>query len=221
MQAELFTASLLLPDIIKQNEGPKVTSATIIRTRETWELFCGLTIRPTFRNATTHSVFPAKCRLKKERRNFILVTCHHPGLESASYWLKQLPSRDDRPQVLLRPGEWKVISMEFLRSFLRRHIAGKLVTEWWRREISTISQATIFHPRIKPVLQQISLLQVAGNYCTTATKFVYNVLCTDPRKWGHSSCKTDLSSVCFYSNLKKGITIYQKIENKMKIYSYI
>ena len=65
MQAGLFTASALLPDIIKQNESPKVTSATIIRTRETWELFCGLTIQPTFRNATTHSVFPAKCRLKK------------------------------------------------------------------------------------------------------------------------------------------------------------
>ena len=65
MQAELFTASALLPDIIKHNESPKVTSATIIRTRETWELFCGLTIQPTFRNATTHSVFPAKCRLKK------------------------------------------------------------------------------------------------------------------------------------------------------------
>ena len=179
MQAGLFTTSSLLPDIIKQNEGPKVTSATIIRTRETWELFCGLTIRPTFRNATTHSVFPAKCRLKNERRNFILVTCHHPGLESASYWLKQLPSRDDRPQVLLRPGEWKVISMEFLRSFLRRHIAGKLVTEWWRREISTISQATIFHPRIKPVLQQISLLQVAGNYCTTLQQNLY-IMCFVP-----------------------------------------
>ena len=36
----------------------------------------------------------------------------------------------------------------------------------------------------------------------------------------HSSCKTDLSSVCSYSNLKKGIKIYQKIENKMKIYNY-
>ena len=44
--------------------------------------------------------------------------------------------------------------MEFLRSLLRRHIAGKLVTGWWRREISTIIQATIFHPRNKPVLQQ-------------------------------------------------------------------
>ena len=63
--------------------------------------------------------------------------------------------------------------MEFLRSFLRRHIAGKLVTEWWRREISTISQATIFHPRIKPVLQQIRLLQVAESYCRTLQQNVY------------------------------------------------
>ena len=63
--------------------------------------------------------------------------------------------------------------MEFLRSFLRRHIAGKLVTEWWRREISTISQATIFHPRIKPVLQQIRLLQVAESYCRTLQQNLY------------------------------------------------
>ena len=70
MQAGLFTASALLPDIIKQNESPKVTSATIIWTRETWELFCGLTIQPTFRNAITHSVFPAKCRLKKAAQKF-------------------------------------------------------------------------------------------------------------------------------------------------------
>ena len=179
MQAGLFTTSALLPDIIKHNESPKVTSATIIRTRETWELFWSLTKHPTFRNATSHSVFPAKCRLKKERRNFILVTCHHPDLESASYWLKQIPSRDDRPEVLLRSGEWKVISMEFLRSFLRRHIAGKLVTEWWRREMNTISQATSFHPRIKHVLQQIRLLQFAENYCRTLQQNLY-IMCFVP-----------------------------------------
>ena len=47
--------------------------------------------------------------------------------------------------------------MEFLRSLLRRHIAGKLVTGWWRRGISTIIQATIFHPRNKPALIQHAL----------------------------------------------------------------
>ena len=69
--------------------------------------------------------------------------------------------------------------MEFLRSFLRRHIAGKLVTEWWRREISTISKATIFHPRIKPVLQQIRLLQVAENYCRTLQQNLH-IMCLVP-----------------------------------------
>ena len=113
----------------KKSESPKVTSTTIMRTRETCKLFCSLKKQPTFRNATTHSVFPAKCRLSNERRNFMLVTCHHPDLESASHWLNQIPSRDDRPEALLRSGEWKVISMEFLRSFLRRSIARKLVTE--------------------------------------------------------------------------------------------
>ena len=70
MQAGLFTTSSLLPDIIKQNESPKVTSATIMQTRETCKLFCGLIKQPTFRNATTHSVFPAKCRLKKGAQKF-------------------------------------------------------------------------------------------------------------------------------------------------------
>ena len=63
--------------------------------------------------------------------------------------------------------------MEFLRSFLRRHIARKLVTELWRRKISTISKATIFHPRIKPVLQQIRLLQVEESYCRTLQQNLY------------------------------------------------
>ena len=75
MQAELFTTSALLPDIIKHNESPKVTSAAIIRTRETWELFWGLTKQPTFRKATTHSIFPAKCRVSPPRSGkcFLLV----------------------------------------------------------------------------------------------------------------------------------------------------
>ena len=63
--------------------------------------------------------------------------------------------------------------MEFLRSFLKRHIAGKLVTGWWRREISTVSQTTIFHPRIKSVLQQIRLLQVTESYCRTLQQNLY------------------------------------------------
>ena len=58
-----------------------------------------------FRNATTHSLFPAKRRLEKGAQKFHTGDVSPPDLESASYWLKQIPSRDDRPEVLLRSGE--------------------------------------------------------------------------------------------------------------------
>ena len=42
----------------------------------------------TFQDAT--SGFPAKRRLRNERRNSILMTYHYPDLGSASDWLKQI-----------------------------------------------------------------------------------------------------------------------------------
>ena len=42
----------------------------------------------TFGDATTG--FPAKWRLRNERRNFILMTRHYPSLCSASDWLNQI-----------------------------------------------------------------------------------------------------------------------------------
>ena len=44
--------------------------------------------QPKFRCATTG--FPAKWRLRNERRNSILITRHYPDLVSASDWLKQI-----------------------------------------------------------------------------------------------------------------------------------
>ena len=41
-------------------------------------------------------------------------------------WIK-FPMRLDQSEVLPRSGRWRVISMEFLRSFFRRHLAGKPV----------------------------------------------------------------------------------------------
>ena len=186
-----------------------------MRTRETCKLFCSLAKQATFCNATSHSVFPAKCPdLRNERRNFILVTCHHPDLGSSSHWLKQIPSRDDPPEVLLRSGEWKVISMEFLRSFLRCHIAGKLVTEWWCREISTISLAPTNQTCLATnqvvtgcgtLLQNFATKSVLMHFLPTQESEV-----TPPLIY----CKTDLSSVCSYTNLKKSIIIFKKIENE-------
>ena len=43
---------------------------------------------PTFRHATNG--FPAKWRLRNERRNFILMTRHYPDPAIASDWLKQI-----------------------------------------------------------------------------------------------------------------------------------
>ena len=50
--------------------------------------------KPTFRNASNG--FPAKWRLRNERRNSVLITCHYPELGSASDWLKQI-SHPARP----------------------------------------------------------------------------------------------------------------------------
>ena len=62
-----------------------------------------------------------------ECRNSILVTCHYPYLGSSSDWLKQM-SLSPRPiRSTSQTGVVHVISMEFLRSCLRRHFAEKSV----------------------------------------------------------------------------------------------
>ena len=50
--------------------------------------FLSLRKQVTFGNATTG--FPAKWCLRKEHRNFILITRHYPDLGSASDWLNQI-----------------------------------------------------------------------------------------------------------------------------------
>ena len=50
------------------------------------------------------------------------MTRHYPDLSSASNWL-----RHDQSEALQRSGQWHVIGMELLRSFLRSHFAGKPV----------------------------------------------------------------------------------------------
>ena len=71
--------------------------------------------------------FPAKRRLRNERRNSIVMTRHYPDLGGASDWLNQIFTRHDQSEALLRSGQWRVISMEFLRSLLRLPLEGKLV----------------------------------------------------------------------------------------------
>ena len=72
--------------------------------------------QPTFGDATTG--FLTKWRLRNERWNSILTMRHYPDLGGASDWSCRIAN-------LFQPS--RVISMEFLRSFLRRHLMGKPV----------------------------------------------------------------------------------------------
>ena len=58
---------------------------------------------------------PAKWRLRNKHRNSILLTRHYPDLGRASDWSKEIFSQSEA-----QPWSWKwrVISMEFLHSFL-------------------------------------------------------------------------------------------------------
>ena len=67
--------------------------------------------QPTFRYATT--VFAAKWRLRNERRNSILMTCHYPDLGSASDCLFFFCF--NQSEALPRSGRWRVISMNCSR----------------------------------------------------------------------------------------------------------
>ena len=159
----------------KKSESPKVSSATIMRTRETCKLFCSLTKQSTFRNGTTHSVFPGKCRLKKGAQKFHTGDVSPPR-SGKCFLLVEANSLARRPtrsstQIWRVKGHQHGISALVPQMLYRRWETSHWVG--WRREISTISQATIFHPRIKPVLQQIRLLQVAESYCRTLQQNLY------------------------------------------------
>ena len=57
-----------------------------------------------------------------ELRNCILMMYRYPDLASATWEIYF-----NQSETLARSGQWNVISMEFLRSFIRRHFAGKPV----------------------------------------------------------------------------------------------
>ena len=78
---------------------------------------------PTFVDAATG--FPAKWRLRKERRNSTLMMRHYPDLgRRASDWMKQIINQLGAPP---RSGYWHVISVEFLSLFPKFHFAVKSV----------------------------------------------------------------------------------------------
>ena len=72
--------------------------------------------------------FAAKWRLRNERRNTILMTRHYPDI--------------GRSTALF--GYWHVISMEFLRPFLRRHFSRE--NQWWCYEKSAAFSLLVMLP---------------------------------------------------------------------------
>ena len=113
-------------------------------------------------------------------------------------------SRENQSEGLLRSEKWRVISMEFLHSFLRRHSAGKpMVATWNLQKLDEKQYCAIFRPRVKPVLQQIRLLQVAKNYCRNLQQNLH-MLRFVPTQESEViplliCCSTDLSSKCSVS----------------------
>ena len=73
-----------------------------------------------------HLTTPLLVSSRNKPRNSILMTCHYPdqGLVLLIGWCK-FPTWHDQSEALPRYGYWRVISMEFLHSFLRRHFAEK------------------------------------------------------------------------------------------------
>ena len=81
--------------------------------------------QPTFGDAT--SGFLAKSRLRNESRNSILMTRHYPDLGRASDWSCRVRNLIQAIRSTTQIWIVIIIIMEFLRSFLRRHLARKPV----------------------------------------------------------------------------------------------
>ena len=88
----------------------------------------------TFCNATNG--FSAKWRLRNERRNSILMTCHYPDLGSASDWLKQTshalcPFRNTTQIWVVTRHQYGISALVFSDVILRGN-------RWWRRKMSSV-----------------------------------------------------------------------------------
>ena len=97
-----------------------------------WTRACdSLRKQTTFQDATTGA--PAKWRLRNERRNSILTTCHYRDLSNASHRMKQFFNQSE---ALPRFGQWCVISMNFCGRSSSDVISRG--NQWWSREMLAV-----------------------------------------------------------------------------------
>ena len=80
----------------------------------------------------------------------------------------KFPTRHDQPETLPRSGKWRVISMEFLRLFLRRHLAGTPVVAspnvgcFPRLEIKQYDKSAVFLTTIERTQRWVWILMTSA-----------------------------------------------------------
>ena len=119
-------------------------------------------------------------------------------ISKTSNLIKQSTFRDvttgffNQWKVLPRSGLWRVISMEFLRSFLRRHSRGN---QWWRRVISTFFSGStvdwlysgIRIRKVANLLVQISCTVILGRFNSNDIgNFIWGRFLDTLIQWMHS-----------------------------------
>ena len=93
--------------------------------------------QPLFRDTTTG--FPAKWRLRDERRNAILMTCRYTDLGSASDW----------------SGKFASASQKHYPSCARFSDVISGGNQWWRRQMSAVFLAAEISIRLAPKLLKL------------------------------------------------------------------
>ena len=96
--------------------------------------------QPIFRDGT--GGFYTKWRLRNERRNSILMTCHNPDLATASDWMKQIFNQSE---AVHRKGYCASSVWNFCARFSGVISRGN---HRWRSEMWVFSQAAIRHLHI-------------------------------------------------------------------------
>ena len=110
---KIYRRKLYSGKFTKWNNFKSGRSNLAIAVRRKSPTFCG----------TTNSLL-VKWRLRNEHKNSILMTRHFPDLVSTFDWLKICFIQSE---ALSRSGWWRIITIEFLCLFLRRHFMGKPV----------------------------------------------------------------------------------------------
>ena len=95
----------------------------------------------TFGDATTG--FPAKCHLRNERRNSMLMMHHHPDLVSASDWLNQIshraqPIRSTAQICIVTRHQYGISGLVSQTPFGSDQTSGSIAKCWLFLRLSTL-----------------------------------------------------------------------------------